>query len=271
MIRAVRPLLGGACLLLAAACGVIPKAPPGPSPELAGELVRLLARLAAEEQRLVSVRGLANVLYRGSAGSGSVIQAIVIAPPDRARLETLTPVGTTALVVTIHGDDLRVHSLLRHEYGVGRATKETLARVAKVPLPPGPLLRLLAGLPPLALSPEDPRVRVSVEPAAIRVDSVDGVYWQHLWMASDSSGVDHGELGEAAGPLLRFQFSDRQPVDSATFPFEIRLEGIATETALIIRYQTLRLNLPVEADLFELPRPTDGKTRMLDLGGGSLP
>lgn len=271
MIRAVRPLAAGASLLLAAACGVIPKTPAGLPPELGGGPAPLLARLAAEEKHLVSVRGLANVLYRGSAGSGSVIQAIVIAPPDRARLESLTPFGTTALVLTIHGDDLRVHSLLRHEYGVGRANRETLARVAKVSLPPGPLLRLLAGLPPLALSPEDPRVKSSVDAGAIRVDSVDGVYWQHLWMAADGSGVDHGELGEAAGPILRFQFGDRQPVDSATFPFEIRLEGIATETALIIRYQTIRLNLPVEADLFELPPPTDAKTRMLDLGSGSLP
>jgi hypothetical protein len=271
MIRAVRPLLGGACLLLAAACGTIPNAPPGPLPELAGEPGRLLARMAAEEKRLVSVRGLANVLYRGSAGSGSVLQAIVIAPPDRARLETLSPVGTTVLLLTIHGDDLRVHSLLRHEYGVGRATPESLARLAKVPLPPGPLLRLLAGLPPLALHPDDPRVQVSADTPAIRVDSVDGVYWQRLWMDPNGSGVEHGELGEATGPLLRFQFGDRQAVDGTTFPFEIRLEGMATETALIIRYQTVRLNLPVEAELFELPRPTDGQTRILDLGGGLLP
>jgi hypothetical protein len=271
MIRGIRPLLGGACLLLGAACGMIPKAPPGPLPELAGEPDQLIARIAAEEKRLVSLRGLANVLYRGSAGSGSVLQAIVIALPDRARLETLSPVGTTVLLLTIHGDDLRMHSLLRHEYGVGRATKETLARLVKLPLPPGPLLRVLAGLPPLALRPDDPRVQVSVESPAIRVDSVDGVYWQRLWMGPDGSGVEHGELGEAAGPLLRFQFGDRQPVDGASFPFEIRLEGSAAETALIIRYQTVRLNLPVEAELFELPRPTDGQTRMLDLGGGFLP
>jgi hypothetical protein len=204
-------------------------------------------------------------------GSGSVLQAIVIALPDRARLETLSPVGTTVLLLTIHGDDLRVHSLLQHEYAVGRATKETLARLAKVPLPPGPLLRLLAGLPPLALRPDDPRVQISGEPSALRVDSVDGAYWQRLWMAPDSSGVAHGELGEATGPLLRFQFGDRQNVGGTPFPFEIRLEGVAADTGLIIRYQTVRLNLPVEAELFELPRPTDGQTRILDLGGGILP
>ncbi len=271
MIRAFRTLLGGSCLLLAAACGGVPRTPPGPSPELAVEPARLLTRLAAEEKGLISVRGLANVLYRESAGSGSVMQAIVVAPPDRARLETLTPVGTTALLLTIRGDKLQVHSLLRHEYGVGRATPETLARLAKVPLPPGPLLRLLAGLPPLGLSPEDPRVQVGMDAAAIRVDSVDGVYWQHLWMAPDGAGVDHGELGEASGPLLRFHFNDRQLVDGEEFPFEIRLEAVATEASLIIRYQTVRLNLPVEPELFELPPPTDGKTRMLDIGGGSLP
>ena len=271
MIRGLRPLAAGACLLLAAACGIVPKAPPGSPPEQAGDPGRLVARLAAEENRLESLRGLANVLYRGTAGSGSVIQAVVVALPDRARLESLSPVGTTALVLTIHGDDLRVHSFIRHEYAEGRATRETLARLAKIPLPPGPLLRLLAGLSPLALRPEDPRVKVSVEPDAIRVDSAEGTYWQRLWLAPGGTGVDHGELGEAAGPLLRFQFNDRQPVDSLTVPFEIRVETVATEMALIIRYQTIHLNLPVETDLFELPRPTDGQTRILDLGGGPLP
>lgn len=257
-------------MLLAVACGVIPTAPLVRPPDRADEAGQLLARLAAEETGLTTVRGLATVLYSGPNGSGSVLQAIVLAPPDRARLETLSPVGTTALVLTIRGDDLRVHSPLRNEYGEGRATQETLARLTRVPLPPEPLLRLLAGLPPLPLHPGDPRVQVRADGGALRLDSVEGAFWQRLWTQPDRASIDHGELGEAAGPLLRFQFADRQGVNGTSFPFEIRLVATAGPS-LIIRYQTLRINLPVEADLFALPRPTDERTRILDLGGSPLP
>jgi len=270
MIRAVRPLAGAACLVLAAACGVVPKAPLVSPSDLASSPQDLLGRLAGDESRLTSVRGLATVLYRGAAGSGSALQAIVVAPPDRARLETLSPIGTTLLVLTIRGDDLRVHSLIRHEYGEGRATRETLGRLAKVPLPPEPLVRLLAGLPPLPLRLDDPRVRTSRGPGTVQVDSVDGAFWQQLWTGPDGS-VDHGVLGDATGPLLRFQFADRQALEHTSFPFEIRLEETTASATLIIRYQKVRLNLPVEADLFELPRPTDGQTRILDLEGGPQP
>ena len=41
-------------------------------------------------------------------GLDLVVEAFSRLPPDRARLETLTPFGTTALILTIHGDDLRV-------------------------------------------------------------------------------------------------------------------------------------------------------------------
>ena len=52
-------------------------------------------------------------------------------------------------MATVRADELRVHSPVRHEYWTGRATREALGRLLTVPVPPEPLLRLLAGLPPL--------------------------------------------------------------------------------------------------------------------------
>ena len=128
MIRAVRPLAGAACLVLAAACGVVPKAPLVSPSDLTSSPQDLLGRLAGDESRLTSVRRLATVLYRGAAGSGSALQAIVVAPPDRARLETLSPIGTTLLVLTIRGgrpagslaDSARVRGGARHARDPGK-------------------------------------------------------------------------------------------------------------------------------------------------------
>lgn len=260
-LAGVAPLLLPAGLLLAAACAVTPEAPVRPEV--------LLERLAAEEAAVTTLRALATVRSEGPTGSGSASQVVVVALPDRARLEVLSPVGTAVLLLVIRGEDLVLHVPARREYGVGRATRETLGRLTRIPVPPGPLLRLLAGLPPLPVRPGDPRVQVVQEDRAIRVESVDGPFWQRLWTGPDGTRLAGGELGEADGLLLRFQLGDHQLLDGMPFPFLVALEGVGTGTRVTIRYETVRLNGPVEAELFELPRPADPDTRILNLSRGS--
>lgn len=276
MIRLARPLAGAAPLLLLAgllvtACAVVPE-PPRPAPSgLAGRPEVLLDRLAADEAAVTTLRGLASFRYDGPAGSESGTQAIVVALPDRARLEALSPMGTAVLILVIRGDVLMVHAPAQHQYGVGRATRETLGRLARLPISPGPLLRLLVGLPPLPIRPGDPRVRLTMEATGPRVESVDGPFWQRVWTSPDGAWLERGEMGEAAGLLVRFQFGDHRRLDNATVPFGVQFEEVTAGTRLALRYETVRLNEAVESGLFELPRPTDEHTRILDLGSGSPP
>ena len=257
--------LAAAGLLLLASCAVTPvsrlAAPPDP------DTVR--SRLLQEEAATRTVRGLARLAFEGPQGSGSASQVVVVALPDRARVEALTPLGTTALVATFRADELRVHSPLRHEYWTGRATRETLGRLLKVPVPPELLLRLLAGLPPLPLRAQDPRLTVAPDGAAVRVESVDGDYWQRLWTEADDPEVARGEVGRASEVLFTFAFADRRPTDGRSFPFEIRVEDPATRSRLHVQYERVQLNLPADPDLFELPPPTDPQTRIIDLGSGA--
>jgi hypothetical protein len=195
---------------------------------------------------------------------------VVVALPDRARLEVLSPVGTAVLLLVIRGEELALHAPGRREYGVGRATRETLDRLTRIPVPPGPLLRLLAGLPPLPLRPGDPRVQVVQEERATRVESVDGSFWQRLWTGPDGTSLAGGELGEATGLLLRFQFGDRRPDAGTPFPHLVAVQVAGAETRVTIRYDSVRLNASVESELFELPRPADPALRILDLSRGPV-
>ncbi len=272
MIRPIRRFLKGAPLMaglpLLAACAVLPGTTP---PNLPERPEVFLDRLQAEEAAVKTLRGLASVRYEGPAGQGSATQGIVVALPDRVRLETLSPMGTAVLLVAIRGNDLTMYAPTRHEYGIGPATRETLGRLARVPVPPGPLLRLLAGLPALPIWPGDPRVKLVVEATAIRVESVDGPFWQRVWSSPDGMAPERGELGEAGGLILTYKFGERRKLNGALFPFAVHLDEGATGTHLAIQYQTVLLNEPVEAGLFELPRPTDGTTRIIDLGAAPSP
>jgi len=268
MMSRFRPLFGAATLLFAGACAVVPERPPTTLSGLRARPEEFLDRLAAQEATLRTVRGLARVRYEGAAGAGTLAQVIIVALPDQVRLEALSPLGTALLLLTIRGEDLTVYSPVRNEYGIGHATREALGRLARVPVPPGPLLRLLAGLPPLRIKAEDPRVQVAGGVGGIMVESVDGPFWQRLWSSPDGLAVERGELGEAGDPLLTFEFGDRRQVGVATFPFAIRLEEATGKSRLAIRYETVALNIPLEDGLFELPRPVAGQTRIIELNPG---
>jgi outer membrane lipoprotein-sorting protein len=263
--RAARRLLALAVLLSVAGCATV--APPPAAPPVGwGGPAELIARLAAEEAAVTTVRGLAAMRYAGPDGSGSASQVIVVALPDHARLETLTPLGTAALLLTLRGDRLAVYAPLRDEYGTGRATRDTLERLTSIPLPPGPLLRLLAGLPPLPLHPSDPRLRVEAELGGVRIESVEGPYWQRLWTDQGGGLIVRGELGQSSGLLLRFYFGERRQVGALAFPFQMEVEGTAAGTRVALHYETVKLNEPVPPELFDLPPPPSGHTRTIDLG-----
>jgi|GEM_PF-767805 len=262
------PRLLATGLLLAVACAVTPEAPERLPPPAAIHPETLLERLSVEEAGVTTLRGLATVRYEGAADSGSARQVVVVALPDRARLEVLSPVGTAVLLLVIRGEDLALHAPARREYGVGRATRETLGRLIRFPVPPGVLLRLLVGLPPLPVRPGDPRAQVVQEERALRVESVDGPFWQRLWTDPEGTRLAAGELWEAGRLLLRFRFREWNRFEGTAFPSLVILESGLEGTRVTIRYEAVRLNGPVEADLFELPRPADPGTRILDLSRG---
>jgi hypothetical protein len=269
MISRFCPLLGAAAFLFAVACAPVPVTPPAALSGLRAPAQEFLDRLANQEATLSTVRGLASVRYEGAAGAGTVTQVIIVALPERGRLEALSPLGTAVLLLTIRGEDLTLYSPVRNEYGVGRATGETLGRLIQVPVPPGPLLRLLAGLPPLPIKKEDPRLQVAEEGEGITLESVDGPLWEHLWATPDGLAVERGELGGPSGPLLRFEFGDWRQAGTVKFPFAIRLEAASGKSRVTVRYETVAVNIPAEEGLFELPRPSSGQAKIIELSPGS--
>jgi len=258
-MSAVRVLVPAAAALL---LGVVARARVAPAPESS-----ILASLLQASEVRDTLRGLATVRVSGAGRGGSFSQVVVVDLPDRARLEMQSTVGTAALVLTIAGEQLRYHSYLQHEYVTAPATLQTLDRLAGIPVPPGPLLRLLLGLTPLAVTRGDPRLVVEAEGAGFRVESVAADLSQRVWTGAGGR-VERGELGQAGVPLLRFAFRDYRPVDGLPFPFELQMEEGSGARKLTVRYETVKLNEPIPADLFELPRPTDGRTKIRELRGG---
>lgn len=267
MMSRLRLLPLAAGMFLAASCATLPESRPPSPPNPEG----VRAQLLQDEAAIHSVKGVARFEYNGSQGSGSATQVILVALPDRARVETLSPLGTTALVVTLQGETLRMHSFIQQEYAFGRASRDVLGRLLNVPVPPNFLVRLLAGLPPLPVRPEDPRFQVTVEGSAVRVESVAGDWWQRLWTGQDGTTIERGEAGQSSETVLRFGFADRRRTAGVEFPFAMWVEDAKTGARIQVTYERVWLNGPIEGSLFDLPVPRDGHTRIIDLGSRLRP
>ncbi len=248
--------LTAVALLLATACAPVAIVPQG----------TVLANLFESATVRHTLRGRATVSVSNAGRGASFPQVVVVELPDRARFEAQTTLGSTALVLTLDGNRLRYHSFLAHEYVAAPATLATLDRLAGIPVPPGPLLRLLLGLTPLPLDRSDPRLAAEPEGAGFRLESVEGSLWQRLW-TGPGGVLARGELGQAGHLLLRFEFADYRPVEGLPFPFVLHVEDGEGVRKLAVRYDAVTLNEPIPADLFDLPRPTDDRTKIRELPG----
>lgn len=275
MIHHPRAPLSLAVLLALAAC-----AAPPPAPEVPGVPIplpdRLLSRLAAAEREVRGVRGLARVAIAARGARRTVTEAVLLAPPDRLRLETLAFGGTTALALASDGAELFVHAPGAGRFLRGRATPQNLAAVAGVRLQLAHLVRILAGLPPLPVRPEDPRLLARAVDGEVTLESGDGPFTQRLRAAGPDGPLRGGELWEAGRPSLQFGFEDwraaRGPGAEAgardvplLMPWRIGFRQPEEGLEVQVAYQDLEVDGPGPADLFRLPPPTDDATRVIDL------
>jgi hypothetical protein len=252
--------MAAALLLGLASCATTPEPPAAPRLISASNLPDI-------DGEWKTLRGLARVRLEGPIGSGSAGQAVLVALPDAGRLEGLSPLGTTMAVLVVAGDEVRYHSAARREYAAGRATQRAMERLLGIPVPPGPLLRMLAGLPPLPIRMRDPRTRIAAEGDRQALESVDGGLWQRIqFPGAQTAEPARGELGDAGGTLLTFEWEAWRTVGDVVFPHTVRMAGVGRPSRIEVRYEWVRLGEALDPSLFLLPRPAGPDLRVLDLG-----
>jgi hypothetical protein len=112
---------------------------------------------------------------------------------------------------------------------------------------------------------------LSVQASGMQLQSVDGPFWQRVWTGPDGQAVERGELGEAGGPLLQFEFTERRLLQGVRFPFAIRLQTLSADRSVSIRYETVQINSQMGPEMFDLPRPAERGIRTMDLSQSAWP
>jgi hypothetical protein len=236
--------------LLLTACPVPPPANPiadGPTMEARlQELVDGVGDLRAEARaEQVTGRGPVNGLIY-----------VFLRAPDRIRFDAMSPVDTPLAVLVSDGTDFALHDVAGNRYYFGAASPCNIARLVRLPLDGGSVLRILLGLPP----------RVPGAPSTVswdgegyyvyRQEAEDGsVLEAHIAPLDDRLDTLLVRLVDNRGTVWEAVFDDRREVGGLRLPGHVRFTGRDAEGPVDVRYETLETNVELPDDAWTYPAP----------------
>jgi hypothetical protein len=227
----------GFVVALAIGCHRAAVAPPAPAAEVrgAGDARRLLADQERETRTLTALFKL--TFRRGDGAAESSRGALVVARPDRLRLQIFSFGMITAYDYTVNGDRYRVRRPLERVDHVGRFGED--AQNAEDALG--------ADLRPLFLRTGDfSKATVSETPDAFVVRSGD----RTIEIAKAVGRVTRETIAVDGKPAIVTEYGDYRPVDGFPMPFTIRVAYPAKAATLVIDVERYTRNRPVDDSLF---------------------
>jgi outer membrane biogenesis lipoprotein LolB len=235
---------------LVAGCAATRLAPLHPAPAVLPSAAAIDAALAARRASLHSLRAVARLRYRDATQSVASREAIVVARPDRVRVEVLSLFGSVFLLVA---DDGQMTAYAREENTVyrGQASPQNLERYVRLGLPVDELVDIALGTPP----PREGRAQVSFDKGAgaIRLYRSFDQGAQTVWLSEASLPLATEEVGADGTPHWR-----------ATFGAYEDHGGVAVATHIA-------LDLPAWSWIFSLSQTDAPPDRSLAVRSHELP
>ena len=104
--------------------------------------------LQSRRNQLQSLKAVARVNYSSGNTKQSFQEAVLVARPDRLRLETLSILGAV-LIVTANGKEVAAYDPRGGTFIHGTGSRATLARFTQIPLDVEEITAVLVGVPPV--------------------------------------------------------------------------------------------------------------------------
>lgn len=231
---------------------------PRPSRPVAQEILRSL------QEREAAITGLQAVLdftVRRAGTQEYGQEAVVVRRPDLIRLESIGWGGLTSFVIVSDGRRLIAHALLQNLFVEGRATPENVAKVTGFRVAPAHLVRLLLGLPPIAIQVDTTELYGPNDGRAYLLREQDAPFTQRLWVSDDDLSLLRGELYDRTSLRLRFRY-----VPAVHGLPTLLLEEPMKQVAVELSYRSYTLNPELSDELFQIPPAQGAQVVNLDAG-----
>ena len=233
-------------------------APPATLPSAA----ELVAALAKRRDTVHSLRALARIRYHDPQGSNSSREGIIVARPDRLRVEVLSLFGSVFVLGTDHG---LLTAYARQEDTVyrGHASPENLWRYVRLDLPVSDLVDLLLGTPPPRQTSE---AEVSFDPRTgwIELAQQRAHGAQLVWFSPAALPLRIEEQDADRRTLWRATFDNYESQNGVAVATRIALEVPAWHRSLDVALEDIDLNPSLDAAVFAVQAPPGSKVVDLD-------
>jgi outer membrane lipoprotein-sorting protein len=263
MVRAVplrsRTLLA---LLLLAGCAVTRPQPPVAAPTRIPTVAEAEADLVARRQALHGIRALAHMKYRDADSSGSAREAIVIARPDRLRVEVLSMFGAQ-FVLTTAGGRLTAYAPRESTVYSGAATAANLAQYARMPFTVDEIIDVVLATP---ARPSGVVSSIGFDPAAesVRLTWRAPDFERNVWLSTPGLPTATEERGPDGQLLWRATYGGFEPHAGIPLATRVALQVVPLTLQVELSLNDLDVNPVVSDQLFALSAPPGARVVRLD-------
>jgi len=241
---------------LIAGCTATRPVPPRAARAVLPSATELESALAARRDTVRSVRALARLRYHDPEQSVTSREAIVVARPDRVRVEVLSVFGTVFLLVA---DDGQMTAYARNENTVyrGQASPQNLQRYVRLGVPVHELVDIVLGTPP----PGDGRAQVSFDEAAgaIRLRRLVEEGAQTVWFSDATLPVATEEVGADGVAHWRATFAEYEDHGGVAIATRIGIDLPAWSQSMEILLQDIEVNPTLDHSAFAFQAPSGSK------------
>jgi hypothetical protein len=249
-------------LVMGAGCAAVRPVSPHAAPSVLPSAADLDGALVARHDALRSLRALARLRYQDADGSSSSREAIVVARPDRLRVEVLSVFGTVFILTTGDG---AMAAYARQEDTVyrGQASLENLQRYARLFLPVRDLVDLLLGTPPPRPALQQ-RVSFDSEAGSVRLWRALNEGAQVVWFNDAMLPVAAEERRRDGQILWHATFTGYQGHDGLPLATHVMLELPLWSRSIDITLADVDVNPAVDSSIFAFRAPPGSKVVNLD-------
>ncbi len=249
-------------VVLLAGCAVSRPLPPAAAPARLPTVADVEAGLAARRQALLGIRALAHMKYRDADSAGSAREAIVIARPDRLRVEVLSVFGTQFLVATAGG---RLTAYAPREGTVyrGAATAANLAQYARMPFAVEDVIDIVLATP---ARPDGAVSSVSFDPASesVRLTWRAADFERSVWLSRPGWPAGTEERSPDGQLLWRATYDGFEPHGGVPLATRVALHVVPLSQQVELSLDEVDVNPAVDDALFALPVPPGARVVRLD-------
>jgi outer membrane biogenesis lipoprotein LolB len=223
---------------------------------------QLQAVLAQHRLRVHSLRALAHIRYRDPQESNTSREAIVVARPDRLRVEVLSLFGSV-FVLAADGGALTAYARQENTVYRGRASSENLWRYVGLTLPVHDLVELVLGTPPPRQA-EKAHVSFDAASGSIRLQEDLARGTQLVWFSPAALLLGAEEQGTDGQTQWRATFGEYEDLNGFALATHIALEVPEWHRSVEIALEDIDLNPKLDPAVFAVQIPPGSKVVDLD-------